>query len=92
MRVLDATVNRVTRTGKILGPDQRITPYEGLKAMTIWGAKQYFEEDTKGTLKEGKTADFVILDKNPLKIDPMEINKIKIIETIKEGNTVFKAD
>jgi predicted amidohydrolase YtcJ len=90
MRVLDATVNRVTRSGKILGPDQRISAYEGLKTLTVWAAHQYFEEKTKGTLTKGKLADFVILDKNPLKINPLEINKINIVESIKEGKTVFK--
>lgn len=90
MRVLDATVNRVTRTGKILGPDQRVTPYEGLKTLTEWAAIQYFEEKSKGTLTAGKLADFVILDKNPLKIKPLDINTIQILESIKEGKTVFK--
>lgn len=90
MRVLDATVNRITRSGKILGPDQRLTPYEGLKTLTTWAAKQYFEENSKGTLAEGKLADFVILDKNPLKIDPLKINEISIVESIKEGKTVFQ--
>ncbi|WP_053977049.1 amidohydrolase [Mangrovimonas xylaniphaga] len=90
MRVYDATVNRVTRTGYILGPDQRVTPYEGLKTLTIWGAKQNFEEDSKGSLKEGKIADLVILDKNPLKIDPMQIHTIQILESIKEGKSVYK--
>lgn len=90
MRVLDATVNRVTRSGKILGPDQRITTYEGLKTLTDWAAYQYFEENRKGTLSEGKLADFVILDKNPLKIDPLKINTIEILESIKEGKSVYK--
>ncbi|SDQ73984.1 amidohydrolase [Flagellimonas zhangzhouensis] len=90
IRVLDATVNRVTRSGQILGPDQRISAYEGLKTLTIWAANQYFEEDTKGTLTEGKLADLVILDKNPLKIDPLDIHTIEVLESIKEGQTVFK--
>jgi predicted amidohydrolase YtcJ len=89
MRVLDATVNRITRSGKILGPDQRVSVYEGLKTLTEWAAYQYFEEKSKGTLTPGKLADFVILDKNPLKINSLEINKIKIIESIKEGKTVW---
>lgn len=92
MRVLDATINRITRSGYILGPDQRLTPYEGLKTLTVWSAKQYFEEDIKGTLAEGKLADFVILDKNPLKIDPLSINTIQVLETIKEGKTIYKQD
>ena len=90
MRVLDATVNRVTRSGKILGADQRLTPYEGLKTLTAWAAKQYFEENEKGTLTKGKLADFVIVDKNPTKIDPADIYGITILESIKEGNTVYK--
>ncbi|MBS1574455.1 MAG: amidohydrolase [Bacteroidetes bacterium] len=89
MRVLDATVNRVTRSGKILGPDQRLTPYEGLETLTSWAAHQYFEEKNKGTLTVGKVADLVILDKNPLKIDPMKIHDIKVLESIKEGNPVY---
>jgi len=89
MRVLDAAVNRVTRSGKILGPNQRITAYEALKTFTEWAAKQYFEEKSKGTLTEGKLADFVILDKNPLKVDPMTIHDIQIIESVKEGKTVY---
>lgn len=91
MRVLDATVNRVTRSGRILGPDQCITVYEGLKALTDWAAYQYFEEDNKGTLTAGKLADFVILDKNPLKIDPLEIHNIAVLSSIKEGKTVYQA-
>ncbi|WP_369049180.1 amidohydrolase [Tenacibaculum sp. UWU-22] len=91
MRVLDAPVNRVTRSGYVLGPNQRITVYEGLQALTIWAANQYFEENSKGTLSVGKLADFVILDQNPLKVAPLTIHTIKINETIKEGEPVYKA-
>jgi predicted amidohydrolase YtcJ len=90
LRIIDATANRVTRSGLILGPDQRITPYEALLTQTRWGAYQYFEENTKGTLTVGKLVDFVILDQNPLKIDPMKIHTIKVVETIKEGNRVYE--
>lgn len=90
MRVLDATVNRVTRSGYVLGPDQRITPYEGLKSLTYWSAIQYFEEDSKGTIEVGKLADFVILNQDPLKMPSLEIKDIQVLETIKENKTVFK--
>lgn len=90
MRVLDATVNRITRSGKVLGPDQRLTAYEGVKTLTSWAAKQYFEENSKGTITEGKLADFVIVDKNPVKIDSKDINKIAILESIKEGKSVYR--
>ena len=89
MRVLDATVNRVTRSGVILGREQRLSAYKGLKTLTVWAAHQYFEEDTKGTLTKGKNADFVILDKNPLKIDPINIHNIKILESIHRGENIF---
>jgi hypothetical protein len=58
--------------------------------MTINVADQYDEANLKGTLKKGKLADLVILDKNPLKVRPIEIKEIKIMETIKEGNTIYK--
>jgi len=90
MMMLWSAVNRVSRAGVLVGPDQRISPYEGLQAMTINVAAQYDEADTKGSLKAGKTADLVILDKNPLKVDPLDINKIKVMETIKDGKTIFK--
>ncbi len=80
-----AAVNRVTKTGNILGKHQQCSVYEALKAITINAAYTYFEEDTKGSIKEGKIADLVILNKNPLKVDPMEIKDIQVLETIKNG-------
>jgi hypothetical protein len=89
MRVWDSTVNRVTRTGKLLGGDQRVSPLVALKSNTIYSAYQHFEEKTKGSIEVGKLADFVVLDQNPLTIDPMKIADTKVIETIKEGRTVY---
>jgi predicted amidohydrolase YtcJ len=91
MQVMWATVNRTSRSGKVIGPDERVTPMEALKMITLWGAYQFFEEKTKGSLEVGKLADLVILDKNPLSVNPMDIKDIKVMETIKEGKTVFKA-
>jgi hypothetical protein len=88
--VLWTTVNRVSRSGEVIGPEERLTPYEALKTITIWGAYQHFEENKKGSLVEGKLADLVILSDNPLKIEPMNIKDIQVLETIKEGETVFK--
>jgi len=89
MMMLWSAVNRVSRAGREVGPDQRVTPFEGLKAMTVWAAEQYGEEGSKGTLEAGKLADLVILDANPLKVDPMAIRDIRVVETIKEGGTIF---
>ncbi len=84
-------VNRKTESGRVLGEHQRISVTEAIKAVTINGAYQYFEEDTKGSIEVGKLADFVIVDKNPLEIPCEELETIKVVETIKEGNTIFKA-
>lgn len=82
-------VNRVTKSGAVLAPQERVTPYQAMKSITINAAYQYREETSKGTLEAGKLADLVILDKNPLKVDPMTIRDITVKETIKEGQTVY---
>lgn len=81
-------VNRITKNGILLGEGEKVKAIDALKAVTQNAAYQYFEEDIKGTIKEGKLADLVILDKNILKVDPMDIRNIKIIETIKDGRTI----
>jgi predicted amidohydrolase YtcJ len=90
MRVLASTVNRTTRTGYVLGPDQRVDPLTALKAMTIWPAYQYFEEKTKGSITVGKLADFVVLSGNPLTVDRSTIADLKVLETIKEGTSIYR--
>jgi len=83
-------VNRVTRSGKVLGPEERITPYEAFRAVTRDAAWQYFEENRKGTLETGKPADMMVLDRAPLKVDPKQILDIKVRESIKEGKSIFR--
>jgi predicted amidohydrolase YtcJ len=90
MMVLWSAVNRISRAGAEVGLSQRVTPYEALQAMTINVADQFDEADTKGSLKAGKLADLVILDRNPLKVASIEIKDIKVLETIKKGKTVYK--
>lgn len=85
-----AAVNRVTKNGVVLGEQQRISVLEALKAVTINAAYQYFEEDRKGTLEAGKLADLVILNEDPLKAEPMKLRDIQVMETIKEGRTIYK--
>jgi predicted amidohydrolase YtcJ len=89
MQVVWATVNRTSRSGTVIGPDERVTPYEAMKMITLWGAEQFGEQATKGSIKEGKLADLVVLSDNPLTVDPAKINQIQVLETIKEGKTVW---
>ena len=90
MMMLWSAVNRISRAGAKAGTGLSVSPYEGLQAMTINVAMQYDEADSKGSLKEGNRADLVILDKNPLKVDPMQIKDIKVEETIKDGKIIYK--
>jgi predicted amidohydrolase YtcJ len=89
MRVVWTAVNRTSRSGQIIGEEERLTPYEALQAITIWSAYQHFEENEKGSLEIGKLADLVILDKNPLKVAPDTIKDILVLETIKEGKSIY---
>ena len=91
MFVVWTAVNRVSRSGAVIGADQRVSPMEALKAITINAARQYREDDQKGSLETGKLADLVVLDGNPLTVDPMTIKDIQVVETIKDGETVYRA-
>ena len=86
---IHTAVNRVTRSGRVLGEGERVTPLEALEAITIDGARQYGEEDRKGSIERGKLADLVILSGNPLTVEPAAIEKIRVAETIKEGKTIW---
>ncbi len=90
MRLVAITVNRETRSGLILGPDQRATVMEALHAVTLGAAYQYFEEDDKGSITPGKRADLVILERNPLTANPADLANIGIIETFSRGESVFR--
>lgn len=91
IRVLDATVTRRSRSGDILGPWHRVPVMEALKAMTLWPAYHHFEDDRKGSLEVGKLADLVVLSADPLAVEPETLDQIKVVETIKDGVTVFDA-
>jgi predicted amidohydrolase YtcJ len=92
MRVLDATVNRTTRSGRVLGPAQRVTQEQALKSITLWAARQYSEEARKGSIETGKRADLVVLSDNPLTIAPAALHTIQVLRTIKDGDVVYSAE
>ena len=86
-----ACVNRLTSSGKTLGPDQRISVREALRAHTISPAWQNFEERDKGSLEAGKLADLIVVDVNPLECAPEKLRDIRVLETVVGGETVFTA-
>ena len=79
-------VNRVTSENNALSQDQKISVYDAMRAITIDAARTLNLEEQIGSIAEGKTANFVILDKSPFKINPMEIKDIKVLATIFNGN------
>lgn len=84
-------VNRLSRTGQALGPDQRIDPYDAFRAACWGGAYGYHEENFKGTLEPGKRADLVILDRDPFTVPPISLRNLRILATIKDGVEVYRA-
>jgi hypothetical protein len=92
MRLIWIAVNRKTRSGYVLGPDQRLTVLEALYAVTQGAAYQYFEENEKGSITPGKRADLVILGVNPLSVEADAIKDIPVLETIARGQTVYRRE
>lgn len=85
-----SSVNRQTYEGNDLGKkEQGITVYEALKAVTINAAIQGFEENLKGSIEQGKLADFVVLEKNPLEVDELKIKDIQVCATIVGNQIVY---
>ncbi len=91
IRTLWSATTRRTRSGQILGAEQRASIQEALAGITIDAARQYGEESRKGSITTGKQADFVIVDQDPLGMDPEALLSLQVLETISRGKTVFRA-
>lgn len=92
LRYVDNAVNRTMRDGGgVLNPAERISVAQALRAVTIDAAWQCQMDNIVGSLEPGKYADLVILDRDPFRIPPEEIGKIKVQETWLEGKRRFAA-
>jgi hypothetical protein len=91
LRLVWSAVNRRTRSGRVVGPEQRISVEQALRAVTIDAAFQHFEDGEKGTLEPGKLADLVIVSENPLDA-PERIDQIEVLETIVGGRSRWQAE
>jgi predicted amidohydrolase YtcJ len=89
IRLIWSSVNRRTQSGDILGPLERISAYRALQQVTINAAWQIGEDSDKGTIEAGKRADLVLLNKNPVTVNPADIYTIRVVATIKDGKAVF---
>ena len=92
LKTIWCAVNRRTQNGVLLGGEERITPLEALKAVTIHAAAQYGEETYKGSIATGKQANFVVLDQNPLRVLPEEIDRIQVLQTIVRDQVVYERE
>ena len=91
IRLLWSTTNRKTRSGKVLGDEQKISTYEALKAITINAAYQHFEDDIKGSIEVGKFADLVVLSADPLSMPSESLLDLQIVSTFSRGKEIFSS-
>jgi predicted amidohydrolase YtcJ len=94
MLAIYAAVTRRTLDGKNPQgwvPDQKISVEEAVRAYTAGSAYAEFQENEKGTITPGKLADLVILSRDIFKIDPKEIENVKVVMTIMDGRIVYEA-
>ncbi|MET4803860.1 amidohydrolase [Bradyrhizobium sp. LB11.1] len=82
---LNVAVNRSTMKGAVLGPEQRVSMEDALKAITIDAAYQLQMDDRIGSIATGKFADFVILDRDPVVCETDRILQISIVGTVVGG-------
>ena len=82
-------VNRVRKSGKVFRPEERLTLEEAIRAVTVKPAWAFFEDDIKGSVEVGKYADLVVLARDILTIDPLEIKDIPVLMTMTNGKFVY---
>jgi hypothetical protein len=88
-----AAVTRRTLDGKNPNgwvPAQKISVAEAVRAYTVGSAFAEFQENEKGTIAPGKLADLVILSRDIFRVDPKEIEKVKVVMTIMDGRVVYE--
>lgn len=92
LSLASTSVNRTTKNGLLINANQRVSSWQAMKSITIDAAWQLRMDNKLGSIEKGKYADLVILEQNPLKINPEDLSKIKVLETIVAGNSVWKND
>jgi len=91
LMAIQSMVTRTDYRGRSWGPNQKVTVDEALRIATVNGAYASYEENTKGVIKAGMLADFVLLEKDPHDVDPMTIKDIRVVRTVAGGRTTHQA-
>ncbi len=86
-----AAITRKTVTGRVLGPKERIGVDAALRSYTLGGAYATGREAEKGSIKPGKLADLVVLDRDPLTIATEDLADVRPVATMLGGRWVFDA-
>ena len=73
-------------------PENAISRKEALRSMTIWAAKAAFEENEKGSIEQGKLADFVMLDTDLMRAQEVQLSKAKVLLTVSNGEVVYQKE
>jgi len=82
-------VNRVRKSGKVFRPEERLTLEEAIRAVTLKPAWAFIEDNIKGSVEVGKYADLVVLARDILTIDPLQIKDIPVLMTMTNGKFVY---
>lgn len=82
-------VNRDTKYGKVVQPEEAISVMDGLRMFTIWSAEANFLEKDLGTIEVGKLADFVVLAQDPLTTPKAKLADIPIDMTVLDGRIAY---
>ena len=90
LRDAAACVNHKTELGNVVAPQERITLEEAIRLITIDAAWVGFEEDSKGSIEEGKLADMVVMAEDPFAVDIDRVKELNVDMTILDGKVVYE--
>ena len=86
---ISAAVNRFAKSGDVLQPRERVSVLDAIKSYTVDSAYLSWQEKVRGSISEGKIADIILVDSNPLEIQPEQIIDVKVLMTVVAGTVAW---